>query len=436
MKLARLNHILIAPTRDGRERFRRSFAGRLLRPVAKLYEALSSEGRGLLMVMLFVGAAALEVATTKVYILWVALVGLLLGSLVLRLAFAFDKVRLEAKAPARVALGQTIILSLTLHNRSERDYHAIRLRGPFLPWDGSWEAPLPALQVLPAGKSVRLEARARFVHRGEHQLDLFSAAMVVPLGMAVGPTVSSDACRFIVVPRIAAVQRIALPIGTRYQPGGVAQASRVGEALELLGVRPYRPGDPLRDLHPRTWARTGKPHVRQYQQEFFTRIGVIVDNERSEASDEGFEAAVSLAAGVVACLSRGEALIDVLVVGAQIHTLTIGRSLGFFEQALDHLACAQLQDGAEVDELVHRLEPFLERLSAMVIISQSVDPSRLQLADAIERCGVACRILRVHDDSPLSWLRPGGSRQPLPPRDQREQVVAVSSITGGDNLEL
>jgi len=24
----------------------------------------------------------------------------------------------------------------------------------------------------------------------------------------------------------------------------------------------------------------------------------------------------------------------------------------------------------------------------------------------------------------------------LPPRDQREQVVAVSSITGGDNLEL
>jgi len=116
VKLARLNHILIAPTRDGRERFRRSFAGRLLRPVAKLYEALSSEGRGLLMVMLFVGAAALEVATTKVYILWVALVGLLLGSLVLRLAFAFDKVRLEAKAPARVALGQTIILSLTLHN--------------------------------------------------------------------------------------------------------------------------------------------------------------------------------------------------------------------------------------------------------------------------------------------------------------------------------
>ncbi len=436
MKLARLNHILISPTRDGRERFRRSVAGRLLKPVGRLYEALSSEGRGLSMLMLFVGAAALEVATTKVYILWSTLIGLLLGSLAMRLAFALKDVRLEAKAPARVALGQTITLSLTLHNRSSRDYHAVRVRGPFLPWDGSWEAPLPAVQTLPAGKSVRLEAHARFVHRGEHQLDLFRAGLLVPLGLALGPTVSSEACRFIVVPAIAPVLRIELPIGARHHPGGVAQASRVGEALELLGVRPYRRGDPLRDLHPRTWARTGKPHVRQYQQEFFTRIGVIVDNDRSQLSDDGFEAAISLAAGVVANLSRGEALIDVLVVGAQIHTLTIGRSLGFFEQALDHLACAQTQEGGDMDEIVHRLEPFLARLSAMVIISQSMDPSRLALADAIERRGVACRILRVHDDSQPAWRGPKSRRQPHPPRDQRERVVAVSSIVAGEGLQL
>ena len=135
--------------------------------------------------------------------------------------------------------------------------------------------------------------------------------------------------------------------------------------------RPYRPGDPVRDLHILTWARTGKPHVLEYQQEYFTRIGVVIDNDRAVCSEEGFEAAISLAAGVVAKLTSGEALIDLLVLGGQVHAFTIGRALGTLDQALDLLACADLGDTLDTPQLMRRLEPYLARLSCIVLIAFS-----------------------------------------------------------------
>jgi uncharacterized protein (DUF58 family) len=47
-----------------------------------------------------------------------------------------------------------------------------------------------------------------------------------------------------VVPRVANVARLPPIVATRHQPGGVALASKAGESMDLLGVRPYRPGDP------------------------------------------------------------------------------------------------------------------------------------------------------------------------------------------------
>jgi hypothetical protein len=86
-------------------------------------------------------------------------------------------------------------------------------------------------------------------------------------------------------------------------------------------------------------------------------------------ADSGrLEAAIELAAGVVARLSRGEALIDVLVVGDTIHQLTLGRSLGWLDQALELLAEVQRGPGLDAERLVERLKPHFGRLSAVLAI--------------------------------------------------------------------
>jgi uncharacterized protein (DUF58 family) len=163
--------------------------------------------------------------------------------------------------------------------------------------------------------------------------------------------------------------------------------------MELLGVRPYRPGDPIRHLHARSWARTGLPIVREYQEEYFRRVAVVVD---VDSRDEGCtEAAVSLAAGVVAHLARGEALIDLLVAGERVHDLTLGRSLGFLEQALELLACFEPRQASNADPrpLLAQLEPHLSRLSCVVVVDAGTRASAI--VEHVRTFGVGCAWLRV-----------------------------------------
>jgi uncharacterized protein (DUF58 family) len=424
VNLARLNHILIPTTKAGRDRFRASLLGRLLRPLGSVYGALSDEGRVLALAAFAVGGFGLDVQSTVVYLLWCVLGGVLLASLALTWRHGLEGVTVEVDAPRRVTLGEPVTFSVVVRNEGPgaRDRHAVRVHGPFLPWDGTWTGPTREIAVVPKGSVTRADLAARFSARGEHHLDSFSASAVVPLGLAQGRAASSPGVKFLVVPRIARVVRLTTPPGSRYQPGGVALASKTGESMDLLGVRPYRAGDPVRLLHARSWARTGTPVVREYQEEYFSRIGVVVDAAAPDART--LEAILSLAAGVVAFLSRGEALIDVLVVGGRVHDLTIGRHLGFLEQALDLLSCVEQQPRRiPPGELVDRLSPHLARLSCVVAVTPTWDEGAL--AERVRASGVACTTLVVGKGSVDRAAR-GASVQRVP----------IEGIERGEALSL
>ena len=395
MRLARLNHILIPNTAAERDRWRAHRLGRVLERFLRLWLILTLRGRMLVFVVLLVGGFGIEVATTQVYVLFSVLFGIMLGLLLARSGFELPGVRVSVGLPKRIAVGDEARFHVRVENRGDRDHAALRVRGPFLPWDGRWIGPAPAIDRLEVGAMQALHCTARFEARGEHQLEPFALQASLPLGFTLGNPVVSDRSSFLVVPRIAPIGRLSTPITRRHQPGGVALASKTGESMDLLGIRNYRPGDPLRDLHARSWARLGVPVVREYQEEYFTRVGVVVDIDRRAGGERQLEAALSVAAGVVAHLSRGEALIDLLVVGDQVHTLTLGRSLGFLDQALDLLACVTAADDFDAARTSGRLSPHLARLSCLVFVAMAWDTERQSFVDRVQRTGVACRTVIV-----------------------------------------
>jgi uncharacterized protein (DUF58 family) len=427
INLAKLNYILIPSTKTDRDRFRESRVGRALAPLIGFSEALSDEGRLVASSAFVLFGFALDVRHTEIYVAWCALVALVVASIALRRGYRLDDVRVEVELPKRVTIAEEMRFALLVRNDGARDHHAIRVRGPFLPWDGKWSGDMPRVRRLASGTSARVEVGCRFAERGEHHLDSFRAAALVPLGLSLGRPVRSTGCRFLVVPKIARVERLALPVGRRHQPGGVALASKTGESMDLLGVRPYRAGDAVRDLHAKSWARLGEPVVREYQEEYFSRIGVVVDTDLVAAEAGGakdperlLEAAISLAAGVVAHLSRGEALIDLLVAGDRVHELTLGRSLGFLEQALDLLACVKPAPRMAPDALVGRLATHLARLSCVIVVALGRDDR--DLAERIRGYGVACTVIAVGEHGAV--------------RDRESKTVAAESIERGEALAL
>lgn len=405
--LARLNHILIPPTKEGRDRLRNSRLGRLARPLEHLYLTTTADGQLVFMLAVLAGVFGLDARRTEAHLLSGLLLSVVIASFLVGRSFRMRAARIRVTAPQRVMVGEPLTFTVTCTNGSHRPVHAVRVRGPFLPYDGTWVGePLIIPEVGPR-EQVQVELRARFARRGEHHLDPFDVGALVPLGLTTGPVLQSEGVRFLVSPRIAPVARLALPLGRRYHPGGVALASRTGDSSEFHGVRPYRPGDAARDLHARTWARVGEPVVRERQQEFFSRVAVVVDTDMRTVSWRAFEAGVSLAAGVIAQLMRGEALVDLMVVGAETHHLTLGRSLGHLDQALDLLACVEGGSAFDPDALLARLEPQLPRLSSLVLLAFSWGEGQRRVAQHVRASGVGCRALLIGEGG-------GGEATPVP----------------------
>lgn len=374
MNLARLNHILIPSTKEARDRARAGWVVRVFRPLTWFGEATTREGRFLTLLIMAFALASVDVQSTQVYLLWATLFGLLLASLLGRRLFRLRQVELEAHCAPRVTEGESLEIRLTLHNQSEASHQALRVTGPFLPWDGAWTGPAPRIAELEPGASVDCTTHARFIERGEHHLDVFSAACLVPLGLALGPSVASGGCRFTVLPRPAKVTSLALSQAT--QDAGAklgAKASRGrGAGLELLGVRGYRPGDPVRDLHVRTWARTGRPHVREYQPTYEGRYLLVLD--AAGARDEpAFEASIRLAAGICTLWTDQGQICDLAITGESAVVHGIGSYRESLTTALDRLARVA-PNALPVEDVLDRVAALTsDEVEAIVVITSSLE---------------------------------------------------------------
>ncbi|MBN2714655.1 MAG: DUF58 domain-containing protein [Deltaproteobacteria bacterium] len=370
MNFARFNHVLVPQSAQERMAWLNSKRGRWIGHSYRLYLALTPLGRAVLLFWLFAGALGLNVAQTVVYILWAIITGLLLASLLFRRGYALDPgFMVKATTPERVGVGTPLSYTVMLENMGDNAVRDIRVQLPFLTWDGRYVAQRDKVsELLPNARAV-LTSTAVFSARGAHSLMPVLAMRELPMGIAAGPYLQSEAVSFVVVPFFPVIHSLRLPFREKCHPGGVPMASHTGEAMELAGVREYRTGDQTRDLHARTWARTGVPHVRQYQQEFFTRMGIILDVYRNGLSEAPFEGAVSLAAGLLARMSNRDALVDILCTGNDFHDLTIGRSVGCFEQGLDLLASVTPGTPLDVEHLSRRLVHHLDMMSGVLIVT-------------------------------------------------------------------
>jgi uncharacterized protein (DUF58 family) len=415
--LLRLNHVFIPEKKPDRDRARRSLPGRVLSPLWGAYMSLSREGRGLLLLSLFVGIAGLDVRTSEVHLFFAMLVGVLFTSVVARFFFGAPGLRVSVEAPPRVSVGDALRFLVHLDNRGGRRLLALRVGGPFLPWDGAWTSAPPGVAALEPGARATLSAEARFVARGEHHLDAFNAALLVPLGLALGPARESEGVRFLVVPRIAAVAALDLSQRAPGNPPGRIVAQAKGES-DIAGVRPYRAGDPLRHLHVRTWARTGTPHVRQYVDEQRDRVALLVWVDGAEASERAREAALSVAAGAAASLTLHGAGLDLLVVDDRPLRVEPRTGASALDQVVDRLAVHRLTEEEAVPEAV--IDAHRGGLSTVVLVTADEDPRRRALIGALARRGLPVRWLSVVEDD----------RRGAPPPPLASQVeVAGAPVT-------
>jgi uncharacterized protein (DUF58 family) len=258
-------------------------------------------------------------------------------------------------------------------------------------------APCEIPVVLPQAETeVRLEFTPR--RRGHLRFTGVTLARSDPLGLTNALVEIPLSETLLVLPRRYAVPRLALPGSRRYQWGGVALASSVGESDEFTSLRDYRPGDPRRRIHWRSFARSGRPVVKEYQEEFFVRHALVLDTFAEDETDV-FEAAVSVAASLACSIESQDALLDLMFVGPEAYVFTAGRGLGHTERLLEVLASVAPCADRPFITLEHAVLARQSALSACVCVLLAWDEPRRSLVRELRARGLPTRVFVISEDS-------------------------------------
>jgi uncharacterized protein (DUF58 family) len=268
------------------------------------------------------------------------------------------------------------------------------------------EAPVPPLAP-GAERSLRMTLTPR--RRGRIELAGLALARTDPLGLVRGLARVPLAARITALPRRYRLPPLALPGRRKHQRGGVSFVSSVGDSEEFLALREYRPGDPLQHIHWKSFARVGRPIVKEFQDEFFERHALVLDTGGGEGEDAAFEDAVAVAASFVYTIDTQECLLDLLFVGGEVRHYSAGRGQLHAEHMLEVLAAVGPSAPAEFDALARSVLHKRAELASCILVLVAWDAARRNLAETLAASGIEVRAIlvcapeRAPRDAP-AWL--------------------------------
>jgi uncharacterized protein (DUF58 family) len=346
-----------------------------------------------------IGSASVEIPIYQIFCaLWVLLCVDRITGFLLR-----PKLEARGSFPAQATAGQIVTGRYELVNRGPRTAYDLGLRIFQLPPSFTAADPETTLGHLRPGESLSTTLRLRPHRRGLHTLPRPRAYSTFPFNLWRDGRSRAETPTLLVLPHFHPMAGLDLPFGTRYQPGGIALTSNVGESPEYIGNREYVPGDSARRIDHRSWARLARPVVREYQEEYYCRVALVLDTfvpPRRKPGREGFpdlEAAISLSASVADALSRGEYLIDLFAAGPELYVFRAGRHTAHFENILEIVACVEACRENPFGIVAPALADELSNISTVIGVFLDWDASRRQLARTALEMGCSVKLLIVRD---------------------------------------
>ncbi len=332
----------------------------------------------------------------------------------------FSKPRVEVRRllPPPPCAGEFLFYQVLVKNTGRHPIRYMNICEDSLPY-GLYDAPdhkefASTVPWLEPGETVSIKLITRCKFRGVYELPRLLVGSSFPSGLLRWPVRVGQKDRLIVYPKFISQTDFVVPFKRVYQPGGIAVSSHVGDSNEFLTTREYRRGDRLKDIHWASYAHTGRLIVKEYVDEYFIRVGLFLDTElKKRQKQESFEKRISVVAGIADAIAKKDYIIDLFAAGDVLHHFQMGRALAHLENLLELLACIEDVRQVNFKMLEQSLNPFLKKLSSMIVLLGDWDEARSDLCQAIECMGTNIRVIVIRD-------------QPLTMNPDRELTVVAS----------
>ena len=248
---------------------------------------------------LTLGAAILFVIGTNAQAGWLfVLAALLLGTVVAGIVVPLVGLRgldVELSAPAETRQGDDVTVRLTITNRGRAVRWGVVARDEHI---GGSTAFVGAIRP---GERVEVGTVRNAPRRGEARTAWVELRSAAPFGVAERRRRLPADATTLVLPRVVALGALPFVDLASSREATTETDPRRGQGPEYLGVREYRPGDPIRQVHWRLTARHGELVVRDLEEHRVPRLAIWIDTATdADTLDDVCSAAASIASSASA----------------------------------------------------------------------------------------------------------------------------------------
>ncbi|QDT06419.1 hypothetical protein K227x_48290 [Rubripirellula lacrimiformis] len=242
--------------------------------------------------------------------------------------------------------------------------------------------------------------------RGVHRLPAVMVESMFPFHLFRSTQRSPVATEIAITPQLLSADEDPIARGLLDALGGWSHRLLAGDALDYTGSREYQVGMPVRRWDFTSWARLGRPIVREFQSPSIQMVTIIIDTGRTNADrgattgtrkskrsrlpwsrnhldqqvDRPLERMLSLAAVAVESLCQRQVRVRLYATSESLDSFASPRSLS----------------------MVAQNEPLLIQLASAKRIGSVVAAKRVQeVVEQLGRSPILCLTTRPHDDASL-----------------------------------
>lgn len=263
---------------------------------------------------------------------------------------------------------------------------------------------------LPAGDWREVGYALPTFRRGTVRFERLVAETRAPFGLVEWrrELVARSSCA--VLPRPGRMWDWEAPGGRRHSAIGVETPDRSGASQEFYAVREYRAGDPLRHVHWKLTARSGKLMVREFQTTSSLEVEVIPNasagDYRGPAAAEMLEGVVALTATLCAELLRRGFYVRLWSAGQELRSTTLDCGPAHVKRLLVELARLEANRTEPYAELLERVAAhFVPRAAVVAVTPYHVLPD---VAAVVSRLAAGLHVPQLMVLEPPSTQQPEG----------------------------
>jgi len=344
------------------------------------------------------------------------------------------KVRIQRILPEYVTIGDKVIYEIEITNLSSKTQKGLLLyddihdprpsfedlltkREPFEHLRNAWDrktlyyrwvwliqknrkARFKTIELpdLPGGETISVTTGFVPDHRGYIHFSGCTFARPDAIGLFNRLLIVKKVQKMLVLPKRYQLEAPDLISSRQYHPGGICLASSIGNSDEFMSLRHYRPGDPMRNVHWRTFAKTNELVIKEFEDEYFVRHALILDTFLSSGNETLFEEAVSIASSYISLMQTHESILDLMFVGNQIYSFSSGRGIAFSEKMLEILACVEPCEDKTIFELIPALQPNIKKFSGTICIFLGWEQGHKKIYQMFEQALVPVSVIVLAED--------------------------------------